>query len=599
MVAGEQSRVALVARADRLEGALADLERARSDDRAAAAHERAALQTHALQIEDRAAREIDRAREELKAIRKELAVAQKDQQAGRKELQLTQQARLAAERRAASADARASTPARRSRVPVQGSSTPRKRAANPSGAASVTPAWVCATCLKDPYLHHVAAASQAKHPCLGCGRVRKGMLLGELTTRVEDMMSAYYHPSPSEPEGLEYFAFREQGYWEPPGEQLLDLLVDELDTTPKVAEAVCEELTEREGGHYHVASGGELYYLPEQFFVLSALFPDVRRHEAFRAFEHRLRFEARLFHPESRTMLASIFDKVDQLITDKGARVVVDVHPGTPRARLHRARVFQSDEGLEKALIAPDRELGSPPAAVARAGRMNVANVSVFYGASTLQTALAEVRPPAHSRVLAGEFGLLRPVRLLDVSALKAVLVHGSKFDPAHQVLGRHAQLLQTVSSRMSEPVLPEHQDGSYLLTQAIADYLAYECSPAFDGMIYPSTQTIDGGENVVLFHAAARCEVPDPAPGVTVRAELETDTADGPEPDYVVWLVVNDPQRVVPPAAPPATPDNRAVSLRLRRDSLAVHYVRPAAVATDDYLVRWHDYDASQPSDF
>jgi hypothetical protein len=254
---------------------------------------------------------------------------------------------------------------------------------------------------------------------------------------------------------------------------------------------------------------------------------------------------------------------------------------------------------LERALAAPESELGSPPAALARAGRMNVDNVSVFYGASTTQTALAEVRAPAFSRVLVGGFDILRPLRLLDVAALTAVLVQGSKFDPLHHVLGRQAELLQTVSRRISQPVLPDHQHESYLVTQAIADFLAYECSPPFDGLIYPSTQTVDEGENIVLFHGAARCEVPAPMANVSVRADLELETEDGPEPDYVVWRVSNDLRTAPPPAPQPAPPDARPVTLRLRRETLAVHHVRPAEVNTQVHPVRWHDYDAGQTLDF
>lgn len=427
------------------------------------------------------------------------------------------------------------------------------------------------------------------------------MSLDDLATRIQEMISAYYYPAPSEPQGIDYFSFRETGYWEPPGEMLSDILVEELGTSETIALLLCDALTEREDGDRHVASGGELFYSPGQHYVTGVLLPDIARYETFRAFERRLRYEARLFHPESRAVLASIFDSVDHLVTVKGAPVVVVVPPGAPLARLHRGRVFQSDEGLRRALIDPDRELGSPPAEVARAGRMNAANVSVFYGATTAQTALAEVRAPAHARVLRGEFELLRPIRLLDVDALTSVRVHGSKFDPAHQLLGRHALLLQIVSWRISQPVLPDHQDGSYLVTQAIADYLAYECSPPFDGMMYPSTQTVDGGVNIVLFHPSARCAVQDPAPGVYLDAELESQTEDGPEPEYTVWTIANDPRAASKPAmeGSAAPSDKRPFSLRLLRDTLTVHHIKPAEVKAEAFEVGAHSHDASVPTDF
>ena len=484
------------------------------------------------------------------------------------------------------------TVAKRSIRPAQ---VPRGTAASQLGDTRV----VCAACLNEPFLHHLAASGPSRKTCIGCGRKRIGMLVEELVTRVEAMLGVYYHPAPNEPEGLEYLAYREGGYWEPPGERLCDLLAHDLGAQAPVVEAVCAGLAEREGGHRHVIEGGELYFRPEQHFVLRSLSPDPDQQEAFLAFQHRLQYEARLFHPESRALLASIFGGVDKLVTDSGAAVVVDVPPGHALGRLHRARVFQSDVELKRALVAPERELGPPPPARARARRMNAANVSVFYGASTSQAALAEVRPPAHSRVLVGEFEVVRSVRLLDVAALLAVLVEGSKFDPAHQILGRHAVFLQVVGRRISKPVLPDHQDGAYLVTQAIADFLAYECSPPFDGMIFPSTQSVDEGVNVVLFHGAARCEVPERPANVTMDADLESDTEDGPEPDYVVWCVSNDPRRATSPLEADATPDARPVTLRLRCETLAVHHILRTEVTTIPHPVRWHKYDASEPSEF
>jgi hypothetical protein len=461
--------------------------------------------------------------------------------------------------------------------------------------------WVCERCLADPYLHTIGASSPIQRRCISCGDVRGGLTIDDVAERVEQMLSAYYHQAPNEPEGYEYYLAREAGYWEPPGAPLSTLLEEELQTSDAVALAICDRLSEREGGHRFIAEGGEPAYGADQHYVLSGLFPDLRQHEAFWAFEQRLRYEARHFHPESRAILNSIFQSVDQLTTDDGRPVVVVAEPGTALARLHRGRVFQSDEALERALIAPDQELGSPPKEVTRAGRMNPSEVSMFYGATTTQTALAEVRAPAHARVLIGQFELLRPVRLLDVGALKSVLVDGSKFDPAHQVLGRHALLLQTVSWRISQPVLPDHQQGAYLVTQAIADFLAYECTPAFDGMIYPSTQTVDAGQNVVLFHPAARCEATPPAPGSHLSASLTMDTEDGPEPDYTVWVRANDP-RAAPPAshAHSSAPDDHRVStLRLMRETLMVHHVVPVEVHTEAHPVTEHHSDAAQVPSF
>lgn len=73
---------------------------------------------------------------------------------------------------------------------------------------------------------------------------------------------------------------------------------------------------------------------------------------------------------------------------------------GPERPSIHsRARVFQSEDKLEMAMCRPDLQLGSPPALVAAAGRMNARGISVFYGANDPKAAIAEVRPPVEARL--------------------------------------------------------------------------------------------------------------------------------------------------------------------------------------------------------
>src|SRR3954470_5589142 len=82
---------------------------------------------------------------------------------------------------------------------------------------------------------------------------------------------------------------------------------------------------------------------------------------------------------------------------------------------------IQRDADTVRAMERPDLEVGPPPPARAMAGRMNARGISVFYGALEAATAVAEVRPPVGSKVLVVRFEILRPVRLLDVEALRAL----------------------------------------------------------------------------------------------------------------------------------------------------------------------------------
>jgi RES domain len=56
-------------------------------------------------------------------------------------------------------------------------------------------------------------------------------------------------------------------------------------------------------------------------------------------------------------------------------------------------------------------------------------------------------------------------------------------------------------------PIMPTDEHSGYLITQAIADYLASQARP--DGILYPSAQvaTAKKNKNIALFHPSSRVE--------------------------------------------------------------------------------------------
>jgi hypothetical protein len=222
-------------------------------------------------------------------------------------------------------------------------------------------------------------------------------------------------------------------------------------------------------------------------------------------FESSLKTKARFFSRTAATYLASIFDGIDSLHTCDGRPLVVDAGPETDFHALYRARAFQTDEKLKDALSKPDQKLGSPPALLAAAGRMNAHGISVFYGANDPKAAIAEVRPPVGSRVAVAQFHIIRKLRLLDLTALNDVRVVGSIFDVGLAPRLERAQFLRSLSKRITRPVMPDDEPFDYLATQAIADFLATEPSVPVDGIMFPSVQVAGHVLNVVLFHKSAR----------------------------------------------------------------------------------------------
>ncbi len=227
--------------------------------------------------------------------------------------------------------------------------------------------------------------------------------------------------------------------------------------------------------------------------------------------ELSLQHEARLVNPQVGRVLEKVFGSIEQLRTLWQVSAVVTAGPGQPVESFQRARVFSSEGALEAALMHPEKFLGPPPIGSGSPGRMNAKGISVFYGATDEEIAIAEVRPPVGSIVATATFRLLRPLRLLNLSHLSEMRPDSqlSYFDPVRVDQAQRCAFLNELQQQLLMPVMPEAVDQGYLITQAIADFLATHSSLNLDGIIFPSVQTPGtderpSGQNVILFHKAS-----------------------------------------------------------------------------------------------
>ncbi|MCY1305634.1 RES domain protein [compost metagenome] len=142
----------------------------------------------------------------------------------------------------------------------------------------------------------------------------------------------------------------------------------------------------------------------------------------------------------------------------------------------------------------------------------------------------------------------------------------------------------------MTRPVMPADQEFDYLATQAVADFLATENTPALDGIVFESTQA-EGGKNVVLFHKASRVRDMDLSAHVERTVTTEGYDEDGPYPDYHVHSVVmprKEGQDLRPLGevlwdldveADPSDPAPTSYTLEVIPDSVEVHHVEQVEV--------------------
>lgn len=464
---------------------------------------------------------------------------------------------------------------------------------------------ICANCVGEAFLKSEIDKTGEKGTCYYCGEDGKTTSIEELASQIEAAFEHHYQRTAQEPSSMEYTMMKEGDYhWEREGDPVAYMIGDAAEIEEQPAEDIRNVLEDRNRDKEKAEMGEEGPFDEEAHYTVKAV-DDIEYREKWRFFEHSLKTEARFLSGTAEATLDEVFEELAAHSDLDGNPAIVDAGPETGITSLYRARVFQSGEELDEALKRPDLHIGPAPAALARAGRMNAHGISVFYGASDPNVAIGEVRPPVGSRVMVGQFKLLRKVRLLDVNALQSVYVEGSIFDPGYIERLIRAKFLERLSDRITRPVMPNDEPLEYLITQVIADYLSSRSDPALDGILYPSVQDGTAGANVMLFHKSSRVAKMDVPDGTTIKSHAYHQTEDDWETDYWVW-------EETPPAAPEEDSefptlfafsarsiydvDPREVTLEIDVESLKVHHVQKATYATTSHAVQRHRSEKKAP---
>ncbi|MFQ1717005.1 RES family NAD+ phosphorylase [Aeromonas veronii] len=450
---------------------------------------------------------------------------------------------------------------------------------------------ICYQCVGEAYLSNEIERNGEEGECSYCDEVAKSWTIDALSTSIGGAFERHFIRTSDQPDSWQerMLADRESEYnWDRDGEPVLDAIENIADISKDAANDVLEILADKYYNRYSAEIGEETEFDRDSHYEQIGASDETWQWE-WNNFEQSLKSEARFFSRAATDYLATIFDGIDELKTRDDCQVVVNAGPQTEFEHLYRARVFQSRETLEEALCHPDLHLGPPPGRFAASGRMNARGISVFYGATDADVALAEVRPPVGSDVVVAKFFIVRPLRLLDLSALEGVYEEGSFFDPLYKERLERAAFLRSLGRRITKPVMPDDQDFDYLVTQAIADFLATENKPQLDGIIFESVQS-KSGRNIVLFHKAARVEEIVYPEGTEVKADSGYWTEDGWEQEYSVSVLL-------PPQAIPETnsqddalwpsscfvthvdDDSRSITLRVDTIPVTVHHIERVQV--------------------
>ncbi len=476
---------------------------------------------------------------------------------------------------------------------------------------------ICSECVGDSFLSNEISQHGKRRECLYCGSKGPTYTLSEMADRIEEAFEHHYARTPENPDAFQWAAMKDPEIdynWERQGEQTVYAIMNAANI-PEAAAADLQRILAERHSDLESAQMGE-----ETEFAGDAYYEDVAPNDSewrasWNSFERSVKTEARFFSRAAAQQLGALFDDIDRLRTFRDVPLVVDAGPHTQFTHFYRARAFQADSMIELALKRPDRELAAPPANLATAGRMNANGIATFYGATTPHIALSEVRPPVGSQVMVARFEVIRPLRLLDLNALKQVHVEGSIFDPRYaRELGRMT-FLRRLCDRMARPVMPDDQNFEYLPTQAVADYLATEGRVPLDGILFPSVQAGNEGLNVVLFQKASRCEELVIPRGTEIDVSTRYESEDGQEPDYSVIERVppEKPEVLKRTRAHPfdftpddfvsllerETTDDREPTLRIDLPSLRVHIVNAVKFETSKHAVSRHRWTKSEEEPF
>jgi RES domain-containing protein/sulfur carrier protein ThiS len=453
---------------------------------------------------------------------------------------------------------------------------------------------LCHRCVGEKTLKSTIKKIGTMADCSFCRKRVKTISLDQAAEIFDKVFDQNFVRTEDEPTGMEYTMSKESDYqWERSGEDIVELLQEVGHIEPEVAESIRQLLEDKHFDFDEAAMGEEGDFAPDSRYTDRKVESD-EFHSEWRSFEESLKTKSRYFSKRATLTLLTLFNGIHRSTTAGNRPVILTAGPETSITSLFRARVFQDEEKLVRALERPDQEIGPPPPAAAVAGRMNARGISTFYGATDREVALSEVRPFVGSRVVTAKFDLLRPISLLDLEALSEVSASGSLFDDNHRYQMAKANFLQSLSQKMTAPVLPDAEIFEYLPTQVIAEYLASQVKPELDGILYPSAQTRKGKNNVVLFHESSLVEKLTTSDDNATFVETEIQTADGPEPEYWVFQRTAPKEEATDATAPFAAGmsqngslgDGRIPTLRIDLSSVEVHHIESVVYKHSDYQV-------------
>ncbi|MFW1642075.1 RES family NAD+ phosphorylase [Acinetobacter guillouiae] len=350
---------------------------------------------------------------------------------------------------------------------------------------------ICKSCLDDQYLikQMLFNKSGQKQKCTNCNKVRKCVDYKILAVKLKNVIRNHYSIAEQWERDWEYDNFYSEG------ENLQDVienLIGSISNINSIIDYICTQ------DAWDAKDGDNRFFDNTEVYVKKRIYAD-EFHKQWIDLVTELKTSRRFFSDNARDLFGQIFKDVENLISIQNPSiqepVIRVILNGTPIFRARRADTYEECKSYVKN---PKKELSPPPSKFAQQGRMNAKGVSVFYGALNAETCIAEMRSSIGNYLVLGTFTPVKDLRILDFKRLESVISEISYFqsDARYQILRK--QFLHKLHDLISSPVISGYED-EYLITQVLAEYLAYVREKSFDGISFESTQ-MNGGTNIIIF---------------------------------------------------------------------------------------------------
>jgi hypothetical protein len=365
------------------------------------------------------------------------------------------------------------------------------------GWYDIDDSYVCAACFEDYALVQFVEENATECQCTYCGKESSEPIAADMNEVMAYIMEGISQEwSDPDNEGMSYIT--REGGWQGAVYDSWDLIFDEVGlaaNSEQLLEDIVGSISDRQWCQRNLYR-----LLPHESLVSDwGNFSErIKYHQRFMFHRVDEAYEPEDTYDDSRPT-SQILDDLGRFVNELG--LFSDISPGH---KIYRVRV--SGDGIKYKTV---QELGPPPAQQARfSNRMSPAGISMFYGATDVDTALAETvtkREGINALASVAEFETIKPFRIIDLTQLPDI---PSIFDGDRRDIRPGCIFLHRFLADITKKVVKDGREHiEYVPTQVVTEYLRhvfrFDDDAQAMGVAFPSSVN-EGGISWVLFMTSA-----------------------------------------------------------------------------------------------